>query len=289
MDHMCLAAPLQYIPAMPSGQASVTVIVATYERADWLAVAIRSIQVSAAFANLRGITTRILVVDDGSPSSATKVVAATLGVDYLRNEENDGRNDPSVARLIGLSAVESACYAFFDDDDVMLPRWIAVHKEALDSGSDIAYSAYWVTDSELTPTRRIVPYEMHLGDMLSNHNPINDHCLVATEVARDVWNPDLEKAMMFGGWLELAYRGARFARITEPTYLYRRHGQNMSDQVDGRFIDAREDLVRGYRARVLARDGHIPRPSARLTVRRQFAPIARTLLRAIRSVGSLRA
>lgn len=277
---------LQYAPAMATPHVSVTIIVATYERSAWLAIALRSIQLSAEFATLRGIATRILVVDDGSPSSETRDVAASLGVDYLRNDENDGRNNPSAARLIGLNAVDTSHYAFFDDDDVMLPRWVAAHVEAIAEGYDIAYSAYWLTDAELVPQRRIVPYRVRLGDMLSDHNPVNDHCLVATDAARDVWNVDLEKAMMFGGWLELAYRGARFVRISEPTYLYRRHSRNMSDEVDPRFLEIRERLVQDYRARVMTRDGRIPGPSLQLRTRRRIAPVARAVLRASRAMRS---
>ena len=271
---------------MESPETSVTVIVATYERPSWLAISLRSIQLSAEFARLRGIGTRIIVVDDGSPSATTREVAAALNVEYVRNAENNGRNDPSVARLIGLERVDSPYYAFFDDDDVMLPRWIAAHFDAIRNGYDIAYGGYWTTDAELRPHRRIVPYHANLGDMLANHNPINDHCLVATDVARGVWDPDLEKGMMFGGWLELVYRGANCIRIAEPLYLYRRHDRNMSDEVDKRFAAIRVSLVQTYRTRVMARDGRTPRPSARLRVRRLVAPGARLMLRGISTLRS---
>ncbi len=280
---------LRYAPWVAKPPASVTIIVATYDRAAWLAIALRSIQLSAEFANQRGIRTRILVVDDGSRSREIKDVAGALGVDYVRNDENDGRNDPSAARLIGLQTIDSPYYAFFDDDDVMLPRWIPVHMDAISEGYDVAYSAYWVTDADLAPQRRIVPYRVRLGDLLSNHNAVNDHCLVATDAARDVWNADLEKAMMFGGWLELAYRGARFVRISEPTYLYRRHTKNMSDEVDQRFLEIRERLMQDYRDRVMTRDGSIPGPSLQLRTRRRVAPVARAVLRASRSMRSQRA
>lgn len=277
--------PCGTLDRVKSRESLVTIIVATYERAEWLAIALRSIQLSAQFASVRGISTRIIVVDDGSPSSATREVSTALGVDYVRNEDNDGRNDPSAARLMGLAAVESPYYAFFDDDDVMLPRWIAVHTDAITKGFDVAYSAYWMADADLRPQRRIVPFRVRLGDMLANHNPVNDHCLVTTDVAREVWNAGLEKAMMFGGWLELVYRGARFVRITEPTYLYRRHDRNMSDEVDPRFVELRRRLVEEYRARTMARDGRVHAPSLQLRARRRIAPFARFIARIGRARG----
>lgn len=274
---------------MTSSETSITILIATYERAEWLAVALRSIQLSAQFAELCGVTTRIVVVDDGSPTERTSEVARALGVQYIRNSENDGRNDPSAARVLGLSRVDTPYYAFFDDDDVMLPRWIVAHVEAIHAGFDVAYSAYLVTDAELRPRRRIVPYQVHLGDLLANHNAVNDHCLVSTEKGRPVWDDRLEKAMMFGGWLELAYQGASFVRISEPTYFYRRHHANMSDEVDPRFTELRAELVARYRAQVLDRDGYIPGPSARLRARRRIAPLMRIALRLGRGVRGTRA
>jgi hypothetical protein len=125
--------------------------------------------------------------------------------------------------------------------------------------------------------------------MLANHNPVNDHCLVSTDVGRPVWNADLEKAMMFGGWLELAYRGARFTRLKEPTYLYRRHTTNMSDTDDPRFTAFRKQLVHDYSERVARRDGSVPGPSIRLRARRLVASPARAVLRLTSQFGGPRA
>ena len=72
----------QLYARQPSGiafvTADVTVIVSSYDRPDWLAVSLNSIQASAAFARLRGIETRILVVDDASPGDATREVAESF-------------------------------------------------------------------------------------------------------------------------------------------------------------------------------------------------------------------
>ena len=76
-----------------------------------------------------------------------------MRVDYLRNPVNDGRNDPACARVLGIGAMEPPYFAFFDDDDVMLPRWVRLHVEAMERGVDVCSSAYIRTDADLVPTR----------------------------------------------------------------------------------------------------------------------------------------
>lgn len=246
--------------------ADVTIIVCTYDRPDWLAVSLSSIQTSAAVARMRQIETRVLVVDDASPGEATRAVARAHGVDYIRNPVNDGRNDPAVCRVLGLEATDSPYYAFFDDDDVMLPRWVRLHVEALEAGADVCSTGYIRTDAELQPIRTVIPDLATLGDLLVGRVPINVHSLVRTERARRApWETELENVMEFQVWLELAFQGCRFDRLTEPTYLHRRHASNMSDQAkrDPRDAELRRLVMERYRRKVLERDGALPAPTVR--------------------------
>ena len=242
----------------------VTVIVATHDRPDWLAVSLRSVQTSAAFARLRGIETRVLVVDDASPGDATRDVARAVGADYLRNPEHDGRSDPSAARVLGLEVIDSRYFAFFDDDDVMLPRWVRLHVEAMEQGVDVCSSAYIRTDADLVPTRTTVPLVATLGDLLVGRISINTHSMLRTDLARRVsWDPELAAVMELPVWFEFMLWGCRFDRLTEPTYLHRRHDQNISDRniQDPRDAELRRSTIERYRERVLERDGEIPQPT----------------------------
>ncbi|MGH9021595.1 MAG: glycosyltransferase family 2 protein, partial [Acidimicrobiia bacterium] len=230
----------------------VTVVIATHDRPDWLATCIRGVQLSAEVARSRDISTRILVVDDGSHDDRSRRVCDALAVSYLRNPFPDGRNDPSAARVFGLEHVDSEAHVFFDDDDVMLPRFLSLHGEALHEDYDIAYSPFWVTDADLRAVRCQRHLPVRLGDLLADHCMVNDHCMVRTAVARDVWDPTLEKAMPFGAWLELAFRGRSFVQLREPTYLYRRHSANMSTSAatDPRMVQLRTQLLERYAALV---------------------------------------
>jgi glycosyltransferase involved in cell wall biosynthesis len=256
----------------------VTIVVATYERPAMLEGALRSVQRAIVVAREAGIGTRVIVVDDASPTTATREVVDRIGVDYLRNPENDGRRTPAGARVHGVAEVRSRYFCFFDDDDVMLPEFILLSVAALRAGADVVQQAYVVTDSELRARRTVVPYRGHLGDMLADHNAVNDFAMVVTERASDVWDPVLGKMMMFGAWLELAFRGARFQVVRRPLFRYRRHGTNMSDSRDAEYWRTRADLVARYREKVRLRDGALPGPSLRLRFHRLAAPAGRVLL-----------
>ncbi|HYL41196.1 MAG TPA: glycosyltransferase family A protein [Candidatus Binatus sp.] len=250
--------------------ADLTIIVCTYNRPDWLAVSLASIRTSAAFAALSGITTRVLVVDDGSPGSETRRVATAAGADYVRNRVRDPRPNPSHARILGLEAVDSPAFAFFDDDDVMLPRWITLHLVALRGGVDVCSSAYDLTDDACKVVAHRVPEPGSMGDLLAGQVSVNDQSLVRTEAARSApWDPELENVMLYQVWLDLMLNGYRFDRITEPTFLYRRHAANTSDRAaaDPRDAELRELVTRRYRALVLERDGSLPVPTTPAVLR----------------------
>lgn len=249
---------------------AVTIVVATYDRPAWLAVALRSVQLSAAFAFLKGVDTTILVVDDASVGEDTRRVCDSFGVRYVRNRLNDGRMDPSAARALGIAEVDTEYFGFFDDDDVMLVRYVAAHVALAESGFDVVSSPYFLTDADLRPVGLFRDLPARLGDMVADHNMVNDYSVVRTARAQDVWRPELGKAMPFGAWLELAYRGAAFAQLDEPTFLYRRHGDNMSTGAaeDPTLLATRHALTREYAERIARRDGAVPAASASLRARR---------------------
>lgn len=266
--------------------ALVTFVVATAGRPEWLSVALQSIQLSAAAANATP-STRIVVVDDGAPGTATREVCASLGVIYVRNPCPDGRHDPSAARVLGLEYVEGLYFGFFDDDDVMLPRFVPLHLTRIREGHDVAYSTFWVVDDDLRPVRKHDQLPVRLGDLLADHNMVNDHCLMRTNTCADVWDATLEKAMPFGAWLELAYRGRSFAPLGEPTYLYRRHSDNMSSSAanEPRMAELRAQLMKRYRELVVVRDGRLPRRSARLALHQMVPNRVKVAARSALQIG----
>lgn len=245
--------------------ATVTIVIPTRERPDYLRASLHSVLASAAEAALVGIETRVLVVDDASPTDSTGRLAAELGVAYHRIETHDGRNNPATAIAVGVSLVESEYQSIFGDDDIMLPRFIAAHVEALESGFDVCTTAFLRTDARLRTTREVIPPEPALGDLLAGRMTINDGAMTRSGLVKGLsWDPDLEQVIFYPIWLELLYAGARFTRLTDPMFLYRRHSENVSDQLDASDAALRNTIRDRYAARVLARDGAIPAPAAPL-------------------------
>jgi glycosyltransferase involved in cell wall biosynthesis len=240
----------------------VTVVIPTRERPDYLRVTLHSILASAAEAAVQGVTTRILVVDDASPTDSTLRLASELGVDYHRISVHDGRNNPASAIAKGVSLVESRFYSVFGDDDVMLPRFIGAHVAALDAGYDVCTTAFVRTDADLRPIREVTLPDAQIGDLLAGRITINDGAMTRTELVRDLpWDPDLEQVIFYPIWLELLFRGARFARLSEPLFLYRRHDGNVSDQLNEHDAELRTRVREQYRELVLGRDGVVPEPT----------------------------
>jgi hypothetical protein len=184
---------------------------------------------SAADARQIGISTRLLVVDNGSPTDATRAVAERLGVEYIRMPEHLGRRTPSYGRVVGLATVDSPYQAFFDDDDVMLPRWIRLHVEALQSGFDVCSTSFWETDDDLLVSRKVVPIPTTLGDLMAGRFSINDQSLIRRSALEGItWEPDLDNVMVLPVWLELTLRGCAFHRLEEATFLRRVHGGSVT-------------------------------------------------------------
>ena len=242
----------------------VTIVVPTRERPALLRTTLHSILASAAEAEGHGVRTRVLVIDDASPTDATHSVATRLRVDYHRNPVHDGRDNPASAIALGIRLVETPYYALFGDDDIMLPRYVRLHVEALERGNDVVSTAFVRTDADLRPVRESIPDTAHLGDLLAGRIMINDGSMVRTELVRDLpWDPDLEQQILYPIWLELMIRGCRFHLLDEPTFLYRRHFENVSDRRDERDKELRRQIQERYRAMLLDQHRPIPQPRPR--------------------------
>lgn len=199
----------------------VTIIVATHNRPEMLEVELHSILAAAAVVKPRGISNRILVVDDCSDTAAARDIAASCGADYLRLPENRG---VAGALAAGLEQTDSPYHAFWGDDDYMLPRWHQVHLERMAQGFDVVSSSYWDVNWELTPIRtRILPVAT-LRDLLNGTVTANDGSLIRHSAMDGITlRPERERAMVMTLWLALAAAGRKFTTINEPTWLYRRH------------------------------------------------------------------
>ncbi len=176
----------------------VTVIVPTRERPHYLRTTLLSILTSAAEAEctMDG-GTRILVVDDASETDSTRRVAESLGVDYVRIAEHDGRFQPGSAIRLGVSKVDTPYYTIFGDDDIMLPRHLPLHLRNLRDGIDVSSASFHITDSSLTLVRTVLLRQPHLGDLLAGKIRINDGSVTRTEIVSDLdFDPSLDAQIL---------------------------------------------------------------------------------------------
>lgn len=244
---------------------SLTVIVPTRHRPEYVSVAVRSIQTSAAEAQRSmGIRTRILVVDDAPDNDDTERVCRSLGVDYGKVEVHDGLKDPGAAIVLGVSKVDTQYQTIFGDDDIMLPRHITAAAELLSTDIDVVSCSFRMTDDHLTPYRDVVLEETCVGDLIAGHTMVNDGSFVAHDLVKDLeWDVALEGQMLVPVWGELMLRGRTFGVVEEPTWLYRRHDRNISHAaLSPHDVELRVLAQERLRARAIELLGQVP-PSPR--------------------------
>jgi glycosyltransferase involved in cell wall biosynthesis len=224
----------------------VTIVVATHDRPEMLEVELHSILASAATVKPRGIETRVIVVDDASATMAARDIAARLEVDYVRRPTNGGVAQTLVT---GFDLVDSPYYSLWGDDDYMLPRWFALHLDAIEQGYDVVAASYWKTDAALRPMKQVTLQPVRLADLRAGQVWANDQSLVRRSALEGIrWRPERERAMLMTMWLALASAGRKFTSLDEPTWLYRRHATNLSNQLTEHDMSLRLEAMAEYAA-----------------------------------------
>ena len=203
----------------------VSVIVTTYNHADYLGAALDSVLAQTVPA------AEVIVVDDGSTDDPESVMAGRPGVRLIR-QPNRG---PSAARNAGLRAARFPLVLFLDADDLLTPVAIAAGLAcfARDPGVAFVYGAHRRVDADLVPLgeRR---YKAVRGDAFTSllyGNLIGMHATVLYRrellLAAGGFDEDLRSAEDYDLYLRLA-RDHRIGTHPVETAWYRWHGANTS-------------------------------------------------------------
>lgn len=252
--------------------ADLTVVVTTADRTDWLARALDSIK---ATIRTDQIDATVLVVDDSRDPGPAGAVAAGQGAEYTVNPSHVTTSNPSSARVFGLSRVNTQLFAFFDDDDVMLPGHLRLMKDHMDDGADLCATGHFVgldRGNELVPGRRVIPRKGRLGDLLAGWNGINDGSMMRTEAARTlIWDPALANVMMYSVFVQALVEGWRVDRTAQPTFIYRQSAGSQSRTLDEDDARIRQAMLSHYRDLVRRRDGRVPSMHPTVALRRRLA------------------
>lgn len=163
---------------------TVSVIIPTYNRADLIERAVRSV-LDQTFTDLE-----CLVVDDGSTDETVSVVRSIDDdrVTVIEHGENGGA---AAARNAGIDASSGEYLAFLDDDDVWRPEKLAKQIDLLESAPDsvglvYCWMDYYDDDSLVTAYRPELRGDIFL-DVLDKQRIGNSSTLVApAHVVTDV-------------------------------------------------------------------------------------------------------
>ncbi|MEJ5313047.1 MULTISPECIES: glycosyltransferase [Anaerolinea] len=206
----------------------VTVVLPTFNRADMILDAIRSVQ-AQTFQDWE-----IVVVDDGSTDNTKEIIQA-LEDPRIRYLYQENKGLPG-ARNTGIRNARAELIAFLDSDDAFLPEKLAWQVQRMATQPDLGLVAgdVFFTDAHLKPLFEARAWESHPTLTLSDW-VLGCPIIVSATMVRRVW---LEKAGYFDEtmryvedwdlWLRLSYLGCPMEWLSKPVTLYRIHGQNMA-------------------------------------------------------------
>jgi GT2 family glycosyltransferase len=212
----------------------VSVVIATYNRASYLAQSIRSVQAQSH------ADVEIIVADDGSTDNTPHIVSQFgPGVIYLPLPH---RGQPASTRNAGLRAAEGEYIAFLDSDDLFLPGKLALQLAAFEQHPEagMVYSnGYFFRDDPDVPTGHALdglptPSGDVLADLLRGNFLTSPVVLIRRACLEAVGPLDEDPALFVAEdyelWLRLA---ARFPFVYVPGNVaaIRRHGGSISGDV----------------------------------------------------------
>lgn len=192
-------------------QPKVSVVIAAYNRPDYLAAALDSV-FEQTYEN-----TEIIVVDDCSQTDLAAVAEACPGeIRYVRRSENGG---PSRARNHGVALAGGDYVAFLDDDDEWLPSKLERQIAAMD-GHEACLSGFRFLE---TGQPQVHAIDAVTGDFLRRGNIF---CGSSGFMARRdallacPFDDNLSSGEEWDVYVRLSQRGS-IAYVPEPLFLYR--------------------------------------------------------------------
>lgn len=198
---------------------SISIIIATHNRATLLPVAIES-------ALAAGPNVEVVVVDDASTDETPRVCAEFPEIRVVRLPRHGGL---SAARNAGIRASRSAYIGLLDDDDRRLPNSLLAQIAALEKSPDAAlcYAPVQLGDPRTNePTGGVYPETTHTGDIfwkLVRGNFVPGLSVVARRdaiFAAGLFDPKLREVEDWDLWLRLSER-APFVCTPETVAVYR--------------------------------------------------------------------
>ena len=209
---------------------AVSVVIATYNKADTLSAAIDSV-LAQTYRDFE-----LLVVDDGSTDdTAERIRAYGDKIRYLP-KKNGGTGS---TRNLGIAQSRGRFVAFLDGDDLWLPNKLKLQMQVFEREPDLAAvqcSAYCVDPSlKVIEERRCTPTQDTLMDFLLFRNlPAFASCVVIRKEILDQIGGFGTDLVILSDW-DMVCRLARVGTlrsVPEPLVLYRQYPNNQSRSVE---------------------------------------------------------
>jgi glycosyltransferase involved in cell wall biosynthesis len=218
----------------------VSIVIATYNRAEFLPATIESV-LQQRFQDFE-----LIVVDDGSTDDTKQVLQPYLDRLHYVCQENRG---PSAARNAGVRLARAPWVAIQDSDDICAPNYLASlypfargHQEC---GMVFANGAYLSGKEHHRDTiipapksRRLAEQGVKLGDLFEKSIVRLQAALISKKCYDALGGHD--ESLRISMDLDLAFRlYARYpvAYLDEVVFFYRKHGGNISANQELRLLE----------------------------------------------------
>ena len=207
-----------------SARADIGVVITTHNYGHYLAACLESVLSQTL------LPRQVLVVDDASEDDAADVVASFSDVAYCRVDFRNGNR----ARNFGFLKVSTSYVAFFDADNVMMPRFLEVLYCALQEVPHATY-AYGdrivFVDGDVQRGEREVsgPFDVR---RLRAGNYIDLAALIRADRFPG-FDPAVRRYQDWDLWLNIALKQGGIGQyVPEALYYYRVHPHSVSQRED---------------------------------------------------------
>lgn len=207
-----------------SAQADIGVVITTHNYGHYLAACLESVLSQTL------LPRQVVVVDDASEDNAADVVASFSDVQYCRVNFRNGNR----ARNFGFLKVSTPYVAFFDADNVMMPRFLDVLYSALQEvpRATFAYGDRIVfADGDLQQGEREVSGSFDVRRLRAG-NYIDLAALIRAD-SFPGFDPTVRRYQDWDLWLNIALKqGGMGQYVPEALYYYRVHPHSVSQRED---------------------------------------------------------
>ncbi|WP_413200159.1 glycosyltransferase family 2 protein [Nostoc piscinale] len=210
------------------GQPIVSVIVPTFNRANFLSRAISSI-LQQTFSNFE-----LIIVDDGSTDNTAEVVKEFTDprIKFLPLGKNYGG---SYARNQGIKAASTELIAFLDSDDEWLPDKLELQIKRLQESDDPLATVVYCQGYECVEGQQKIPsLALHEGDVFDNLlrgwlPPTTSLFMVKRSALVEVngFDASLPSFQDYDLWLSLASANNHFLAVDKPLIIRYFHNQQI--------------------------------------------------------------